>query len=256
MDKFSSVLKLRDKLSKGLSSCGSWQQIPNNTISEILASEGYEWISVDLEHGSIDVSQLPNLFCALEAHNVLPFARLSKADSNEAHRVLEAGAAGIIFPMIRSGNQINELIKNSIWPPNGNRGVGFSRASLHGKFFEKQKQLAEKPFLVAMIESFEGMENIKEIIKNPYLDAIMIGPYDLSASLGVTGDFNNEKYKNALKTISTICNESSMPMGIHIIKPSKKEYKNAIANGYQFIAYSTDALFILESSQFPGGKIQ
>ena len=252
MDKHSLVLKLREKLRKGLPSCGSWQQIPNNTISEILASEGYEWIAIDLEHGSIDISQLPNLFCALEAYNVLPFARLSKADSNEAHRVLEAGAAGIIFPMINSSAQINELIKNSIWPPNGNRGVGFSRASLHGKYFEKQKRLAEKPFLVAMIESFEGMKNIREIILSPYLDAIMIGPYDLSASLGVTGEFNNKKYVNALNKISKICNELSMPMGIHVIKPSRKEYKKAIDNGYQFIAYSTDALFILESSKFPG----
>ena len=86
MDKYSSVLALRETLKKGLTSCGSWQQIPHQSISEILASEGYEWIAIDLEHGSIDISQLPILFCALEANNVLPFARLSKADSIEAHR--------------------------------------------------------------------------------------------------------------------------------------------------------------------------
>ena len=102
-----------------------------------------------------------------------------------------------------------------------------------------------------MIESLEGIQNLKEIVSNPKLDAIMVGPYDLSSSLGITGDFESKKYKDVLNQISIICKEYSMPLGIHIISPSKEEYKEAVKKGYQFIAYSTDALFILESSKFP-----
>ena len=251
MDKFSSVLALRKKLASGSISCGTWQQIANSTISEILASEGYDWITIDLEHGSIDISQLPNLFCAIESYDVLPFVRLSKPDSNQAHRALEAGAAGIIFPMINSKLQITELINNSIWPPKGTRGVGFSRASLHGKLFSQQQRFAERPFFVAMIENFKAMENIQDIVSTPNLDAIMIGPYDLSASLGVVGEFSSRKYKDALQKIKEISIASKMPIGIHVIKPSKVEFDKAINDGYQFIAYSTDALFILESSKYP-----
>ena len=251
MDKYSLISSLRENLKNGIVSCGTWQQIPHPAISEILASEGYEWIAVDLEHGSIDISQLPILFCAMEAHNVLPFARLAQADANHAHLALEAGAAGIIFPMIHSGEQIKDLIKQSTWPPNGKRGVGFSRSSMYGKKFDQQKILAEKPFFVAMIESLEGLENIASIASYSLLDAIMIGPYDLSASIGLTGNFTNKKFKIALEKITTNARKFNMPIGIHIIEPSQDKFNEAIKKGYNFIAYSTDALFMIESSSKP-----
>ena len=251
MDKYPLITSLRKNLKNGLPTCGSWQQIPHPGISEILASQGYEWIAIDLEHGSINMSQLPILFCALELHNVLPFARLAKADCNDAHLALEAGAAGIIFPMIHSGEQISRLIQYSTWPPNGKRGVGFSRASMYGKNFEQQKQLAEKPFFVAMIESLEGIENIDSIASTPNLAAIMIGPYDLSASLGITGQFDSEKFKIAVEKIENATKKFKIPKGIHVVEPSKEKFNQTIQKGYQFIAYSTDALFLLASSKKP-----
>ncbi len=251
MNKSVLVSKLRSKLKKGLVSCGSWQQIPHPSISELLASENYDWICVDLEHGSIDFSQLPNLFCAIEKHNVLPFARLGKSDPYHAHMALEAGAAGIIFPMINSGNQIKSLIKNASWPPSGNRGVGFSRACLYGKNFEPHKTLARNPFFVAMIESKEAVQNLESIVSIEDLDAIIIGPYDLSASLNLLGDFKSLEFKEILMKIKKICKKFSKPFGIHIIEPSISQYHEALKEGYNFISYSTDALFIQASSKKP-----
>ena len=251
MNKSLLISELRSKLRKGQVSCGSWQQIPHPSISELLASENYDWICVDLEHGSIDISQLPTLFCAIERYNVLPFARLGKSDSYHSHMALEAGAAGIIFPMISSGDQIKDLIKDSSWPPSGKRGVGFSRACLYGKTFESHKNLARNPFFVAMIESKEGFYNLESIVSIQELDAVIIGPYDLSASFNLLGDFNSREFKKVLNEIKNICKKYSKPFGIHIIEPSTKKYHEALEEGYNFISYSTDALFIQSSSKRP-----
>ena len=251
MDKLSALINLRRNLKKGSFSIGSWQQIPHQAISEILGSQGYEWIAIDLEHGSIDISQLPNLFLALEANNVLPFVRVSEANYINSHKALEAGAAGIIFPMIKNGKQLSDLIKNSKLPPSGSRGVGFSRASLYGKKFENYIDFAQNPFIVAMIESKEAIDNIDSILENDALDAILVGPYDLSASLNETGNFESLNFVNAMKKIDLACRKYSIPKGIHVVKPSKKQLKKYVDEFYQFIAFSTDALFIIEGSTKP-----
>ena len=251
MDKLSALAKLRKNLKKGLVSLGSWQQIPNQAISEILGSQGYEWIAIDLEHGSIGISQLPNLFLALESNNVLPFVRVSESNYINSHQALEAGAAGIIFPMVRDGKQLRTLIENSQLPPSGNRGVGFSRASLYGKNFEKYSEFAQKPFIVAMIESKEAIDNIEGILENDSLDAILVGPYDLSASLNDTGNFESLDFLNYMKKLDCACRKYSVPKGIHVVKPSKKQLKDYIDKSYQFIAFSTDALFLIEGSAKP-----
>ena len=251
MDKLSALNNLRRDLKKGLVSIGSWQQIPHQAISEILGNQGYDWIAIDLEHGSIDISQLPNLFLALEINNVLPFVRVSESNYINSHKALEAGAAGIIFPMVKNGKQLSDLINNSKLPPSGRRGVGFSRASLYGKNFEDYTDFAQSPFIVAMIESKEAIDNIESILENDSLDAILVGPYDLSASLNDTGNFDSLDFVNAMKKIDLACQKYSIPKGIHVVRPSKKQLKKYIDDSYQFIAFSTDALFIIEGSVKP-----
>ncbi len=176
MDKLVSLKKLRSRLSQGGFSIGSWIQLESPSSAEILSNGNYEWITVDLEHGSISISQLPNIFRAIELNNTLPFARLSEGNSVNCKRVLDAGAAGIIIPKIETKYQLNELINACKWPPKGDRGVGFSRSNLYGDNFEKYKELASQPFIVGMIESKLGIENVDEILSVSGLDAILIGP--------------------------------------------------------------------------------
>ena len=251
MNKLEKIKAIRQKLKQGEISCGTWQQIPHTGISEIIASQGYDWVVIDLEHGSININELPNLFLALEANNVLPFLRLSQSNSINAHQALEAGAAGLIFPMINNADQLKELIKRSKLPPSGSRGVGFSRACLYGKNFDENLLFGQNPFIVAMIESSESVKNIESIVKTEGLDAVLIGPYDLSASLEKTGDFSSEEFKFSLQKIEKACAQNSIPKGIHIVKPSQEEFQSYVSKKFQFIAYSTDALFLLSSSNMP-----
>jgi len=243
--------KLRSKLKVGKHTIGTWIQIPDASCAEIIGKSGYEWAAVDLEHGSISINQLPNIFRALELGNTLPFARISKPSSDECKKALDAGAAGIIVPMIDSKSQL-EMIKNACrWPPAGNRGVGFSRANLYGRNFEEYHKEAQQPFLVAMIENIRAVDNLDEILSVDGLDAILIGPYDLSASMGITGDFCNNEFKDIISLILTKCLSSSIPAGIHIVSPDSSELRKRIDEGFRFLPYSIDSVFMRSGCQCP-----
>ena len=244
MNKLISLRNIRSKLQKGEFTIGSWIQLESPSSAEIIGNSKYDWVAVDLEHGSISISQLPNIFRALELGNTLPLARISEGSPNNCKRALDSGASGLIIPKIESKKQLEFLIKSCKWPPDGFRGVGFSRANLYGENFVNYKEEASQPLVVGMIETKLGLENIKEILSVQGLDAILIGPYDLSASLGLTGEISHPKVEEAIDYILKCCTKFNIPAGIHIVDPSVKEIKNKIQKGYRFIAYSIDTVFL------------
>ena len=105
-----------------------------------MGQAGYDWVAVDMEHGSFGVHQLPGLFRALELGGTLPLARLAQRQTKDCKQVLDAGAGGVIAPMIESASQLEQVRNACRWPPAGLRGVGFSRANLFGKQFESYRE--------------------------------------------------------------------------------------------------------------------
>lgn len=251
MNKLESICRIREKLISGGLSVGSWMQLGDPSVAEIMGQSGYDWVSVDLEHGSISHHQLPNLFRALELGGTLPLVRLAEGNSQNCKCALEAGAAGVIVPMIENAEQLIQVRDFCRWPPAGNRGVGFSRANLFGKNFETYAQEAQAPFLVAMIESIKAVENLDEILAVNGLDAILIGPYDLSASLGLTGQFGHERFKIVMQRINEKARHAKVASGVHVVAPSKVELLERINDGYRFIAFSIDSVFLRDSAINP-----
>ena len=117
------IKSIRKKLQNDQVSIGTWQQIPNSSISEILGQAGYDWISVDMEHGSVGVDQLPDLFRAIELGGTVPLARISESNPRDCKQALDAGAGGIIAPMIESAEQLRMVRNACCWPPVGTRCV-------------------------------------------------------------------------------------------------------------------------------------
>jgi 2-dehydro-3-deoxyglucarate aldolase len=225
-------------------------QIPHPSVAEIMGQAGYEWVAVDLEHGSVSVAQLPDLFRALELGGTLPLARVSEGAAKEVKQALDAGAGGIIVPMIENAPQLIAVRDACRWPPAGRRGVGFSRANLFGKHFGSYREEAQAPLIVAMIEHAKAVESLPEIVSVAGLDALLVGPYDLSASLGHTGEFDHPVFKTAMARIRAEADARGLPCGIHVVAPSRKELQNRISEGYRFIAYSIDAVMLLDAAQF------
>ena len=135
---------------------------------------------------------------------------------------------------------IKKTIEFSSWPPAGKRGVGFSVANSFGKYFDQYKKFSQNPFIIAMIENSIALDNLDAILQTKYLDGIFIGPYDLSASLGVPGNFENKLFVDAIKYIKQKCKKYNVPYGIHVVEPDIKKYKKILKEGYSFVAFSMD----------------
>jgi 2-dehydro-3-deoxyglucarate aldolase len=230
-------------------------QIPHSSIAEIMSQAGFDWIAVDMEHGSISPHQLPDLFRALELGNTLPLVRLAQGSVKDCKQALDAGAAGVVVPMVESASQLQSVRSACCWPPAGTRGVGFSRANGFGTNFDVYFEEAQSPLLVAMIEHVNAVKKLPEILSVPGLDAILIGPYDLSASMGKTACFDDAEFKSVMREILEEANRSGVPCGLHVVKPDFAVVRERIAEGYRFLAYAMDSTFLtsaMEDLDLPG----
>ena len=251
MNRLEKVRTIRTALQIGSPVIGSWMQIPDSNIAEIMGRAGYQWVAIDMEHGPVAVNQLPDIFRELELGGTLPLARVASPLPINCRQALDQGAAGVVVPMISSAAQLQAIVNECHWPPRGRRGVGFQRANVFGKFFDSYTQEAQESLVVAQIEHIDAVNDLESILKVKGLDAIMVGPYDLSASLGMTGDFENKKYKDVLSKILEVCAEQKVSCGIHVVQPDAKMLKQRISEGYTFIAYGVDTVFLNHSATAP-----
>jgi 2-dehydro-3-deoxyglucarate aldolase len=251
MNRLTAIQAIRTKLRGGGHSIGSWMQIPHPSVAEIMGQAGYDWVTVDMEHGAVAVHQLPDLFRALELGNTLPLARIAQGQPKDCKQALDAGAGGIIVPMIESAAQLIVVRDACRWPPAGTRGVGFSRANLFGKNFEDYRTEAQAPLLVAMIENHSAVAELEAILSVDGLDAILIGPYDLSASMGLTAEFDHPDFCATMEKIRTFAAAKSIPAGVHVVATSPVQLQQRLGEGYKFIAYSIDSVFLQTGCDFP-----
>ncbi len=252
--------EIRAMIRKGKPTLGTWLQIPSADVAEIAGRMGYDWAAVDLEHGSFTRAVLPDIFRALERWGTLPFARVAEPSMREIKAALDSGARGVIFPMIETRAQLDNAIAWSLYPggeefPGGRRGVGFSRANAFGMDFpahvDTKDGLGHSVMLVAQIEHVNALGNLDDIFSHPRLDAYMVGPYDLSASMGLTAQFGHPKFLEALALIEQKAAAHNVPKGYHVVKPEEDVLRAKIAEGYTFIAYGIDTLFLQESGRRP-----
>ena len=251
MNRLQTIKTIRENLDRGGISLGSWMQIPHSSIAEIIGQAGYDWVAIDMEHGAISVNQLPDLCRALELGNTLPLVRLAQGLEKDCKQALDAGAGGVIVPMVENAHQIEKIRDLTRWPPAGNRGVAFSRANLFGQNFSEYNKEAQEPLLIAMIENINAVKNLDDIFQVEGLDAVLIGPYDLSASMGITADFDNPRFLSVMDKIKDCSNKYNLAFGIHVVNPSYDELSQRVNSGYRFIAYSIDSVFLTENIARP-----
>lgn len=241
---------IKQKLLDGEATFGTWQMIGNTSISEILCDAGYEWITVDMEHTGIDVTDALELIRIIDLCGKAPAVRVSSNDSTIIKRVLDCGAKIIIVPMVMTKQDAQKAVDAVYYPPKGKRGVGLSRAQRYGFEFENYKEkYVDDVIVVAQIEHIKAIDNLEEILSVDGIDATMIGPYDLSGSLGRPGDFASEVFIEALKKYEKVSECFNKPMGYHIVKPTKEDVDEHIEKGYQFIALGFDSFYLGEKSR-------
>lgn len=251
MNRLNAIRDIRSRLRQGGHSIGSWMQLPDASVAEIMGQAGYDWVAVDMEHGPISAHQLPDLFRALELGGTLPMVRLAQGLAKDCKQALDSGAGGVIVPMVETAAQLTAVRNACRWPPAGTRGVGFSRANLFGKHFEAYREEAQAPLLVAMLEHGRAVDNLESILEVEGLDAVLIGPYDLSASMGLTAQFDHPDFLSAMAKILKLTLASKVSCGIHVVAPSVEQLNQRVSEGYRFVAYSIDAVMLTQAITRP-----
>ncbi len=231
---------------------GFWCQFFDQFAIKVLCNSNYDWIALDMEHGVYNFKDISILSDIIKSHHKFTFVRINESNENNIQRSLDCGADGLILPMIEDPNKLISLVSKMKYPPSGTRSVGYTNSNKFGLKLRDDIKIKSKPYLVIQIESLKGVENLKDLIKIKEVDAVMIGPYDLSASLGCPGDFKNKKFINCLKVVNQIIKKSSKLNGYHIVDPDPSELRQKIKLGYSFIAYGTDGSFIRSKLSYPG----
>ena len=222
-------------------SIGSWIQLGHPAVAEIMAAAGFDWLTVDLEHSTISLAEAENLIRIIDLKGVVPLVRLSSNNSEQIKRVMDAGAHGVIVPMVKSEAEVKRAVRAVKYPPDGDRSVGLARAQGYGtNFAEYYKWQKEESLVIVQIEHIDAVNNLEKILSVPGVDAYIVGPYDLSGSLGIPGQFENPTFLKAMKQIRDVAERLEMPGGVHVVEPNPEELKKCIADGNRFIAYGVD----------------
>lgn len=240
---------LKNKLKKNELTIGSWITIGHPSIPEILGNAKFDWLTIDMEHNCIDNLMMQNLISVIQSKDIAALVRVSKNQEVPIKHALDAGADGIIVPMINNKDQAIKAIEFAKYPPEGKRGVGLSRAQNYGFDFNNYKEWQSKNLVViAQIEHIDGVKNLEEIINVEGIDGIIVGPYDLSGSLGCPGDFGNLELKKSIDIVEKICKNLNFPLGFHVVEPNYDLVNLKIKEGYSFLAFSTDFYFMGSSA--------
>jgi 2-keto-3-deoxy-L-rhamnonate aldolase RhmA len=216
-------------------------------VAELLAVVGYDWLFLDAEHGVFDTQALQATLQA--AGNSTPcLVRVSSAAETPIKQALDIGAAGIIVPQVNSAIQASQVVQWAKYPPQGTRGVGIARAQGYSLALPDYIATAnEASAVIIQAEHIDAVNQIEDIVKVPGIDAIFVGPYDLSGSLGRLGDINHPDVSKAIEHITRVCKDVGMRLGIFGV--SADAVKPYISAGYTLVVAGVDTTFLASAAR-------
>ncbi len=222
-------------------SIGSWIQLGHPAVAEIMASAGFDWLAIDLEHSTITLHEAEDLIRVIDLKGVVPLVRLASNNAEQIKRIMDAGAHGVIVPMVKSQGEALAAVRAVKYPPQGERSIGLARAQGYGvdfaRYFEWQR---DQSLVVVQIEHIDAVNNLESILTVPGVDAYIVGPYDLSGSMGLPGEFQAPQFLEAMAQIRSVSEKLRVPGGLHIVEPDPQALKQCIDEGNRFIAYGVD----------------
>ena len=224
---------------------GTLVTLPSPEVCELLANVGYDWLFIDAEHGAFNPQQAQTMLQA--AGSVPCLIRVPDDETIWIKKALDIGAAGVIVPQVHDANQAKKIITDCKYAPDGNRGIGIGRAHKYGIDFERYLKNANRETAVVLqAESSEAVDNITDIVALDGVDAILVGPYDLSASLGRPGEVDHPIVQSAIEKIIGACQSANISMGIFgVSADAVVPYKE---KGFNLLTVGTDTAFLINAA--------
>ena len=232
----------RARLKRGDLLLGTMITLPSPPAAEVLASLGFDWLFVDGEHGPLETREILAILQAV-GDRVPCLVRVPGAEEPPIKKALDLGAEGIIVPQVNTVEQAASVVRFARYAPAGSRGVGLARAHGYGLRFQEYLETAnERVAVIVQAEQARAVENIESIVAVEGIDAVLLGPYDLAASLGKMGRIDDPAVTDAIDHVTRTCQAAGVPLGYFGI--SAQAIRPYMERGYTMIAAGVDTLFL------------
>ena len=240
---------LKKRLRQGETLNGCWLNLGSSLTAEIVGQAGFDWVLIDLEHGAGSEKDVLYQLQALEHTSAGAIVRVESAESQRIHRVLDMGAEGIMCPKIGNPDDARKVVSGLHYPPFGNRGVAkMVRATGFAQQFDQYYQQAQETILgVVQIETVDVLNHLDEVASIEGVDVLFIGPADLSMELGIFGQFNHPRFKDAVTATVDAAQKAGKATGILFFNPD--DYQHYHDLGIRLIACGADATFVADGAR-------
>ena len=237
----------RKELLGGKKLIGTLVSLPSPSVTEILCDAGFDWLFIDGEHSPLTIGDIQNMLQAA-GDRCSCVVRIPANDEVFIKQVLDVGAAGIIAPHVNTAEIAEQVVRFAKYPPSGERSVGVARASAYGfQFADYVKNANDQLAVVVQIEHIEAARNIESILEVDGVDAVFIGPYDLSASMGKPGKIQDPEVQNYMNQVREACRQHKKPIGIFAI--SIEDARLYLDQGYALVAVGVDTMMFGQAAR-------
>ena len=248
--------KLKEIFKQGGSAINGWLQIPNSFTAELMANQNWDSLTLDMQHGVIDYSHAISMLQAISTTDVVPLARVNWNEPGQIMKILDAGAYGIICPMVSNRKEAENFVQACMYPPKGYRSYGPIRGLVYGGP-DYADEANNEILKFAMIETKESLDNLDEIMQTPGLDGIYIGPADLSLAIGEKPSFDKPEGDPVFEVIMKILEHAKKNKVIAGIQNAQPEYAHKmIKKGFQLVTIGTDQRFMVAAAKAALGTIR
>ena len=241
--------KLKELFNNDIPIINSWLSVPSSFSAEVMANQGWDSVTIDMQHGLIDYSNAITMLQAISTTNTTPLARVNWNEPGQIMKILDAGSYGVICPMVSNRKEAENFVQACQYPPKGYRSYGPIRASIYGGT-DYAKDANDEILKLAMIETKEALDKLDEILDTPNLDGIYIGPADLSFALGEVPGFdrpeNTKAYSQILRILEA-AKKRNLLAGLH---NGTTEYaKKMIDKGFNLVTVGSDSRYIASGAK-------
>jgi 2-dehydro-3-deoxyglucarate aldolase len=238
--------QVRKAMKEKTMTIGSWLMFDHPLMTELIVKSGvFDWLVVDMEHGGADFSSMAQQIQIIDLAGCTPIVRVGFNDPYQIKRALDAGAGGIIVPMTMDADDAKRAVDSIYYPPRGSRGVGLFRAQDYGGDFEGYKKRVDDGLIfIPQIEHHKSVSDLENILDVDGVDGFIVGPYDLSGSLGMPGQFDHPDVIAQMDRLERIMKDNPKPGGFHVVHPDHDEFKRRVDQGARLLAYGIDMEFL------------
>ena len=248
--------KSKQMFKEGKPIINGWLQIPSAFSAEVMANQGWDSCTIDMQHGVVDYPNALNMLQAISTTDTTPLARVNWNEPGQIMKILDAGCYGVICPMVSNRKEAENFVQACLYPSKGYRSFGPIRGLIYGGT-DYAKHADDEILKLAMIETKEALENLDEILDTPYLDGIYIGPADLSLALDEEPGFDRPENTKAFKEISKILESAKKRNLLAGIHNGTVEYaEKMIKKGFNLVTIGADQRFMSGGAKLAVEKIK